>query len=57
VVAAIEVGGVHVSTDGGTTWTGRNAGVNDDVHELHVVDDGEYVAATGCGLFYTKTQG
>ena len=57
VAAAVEVGGVHVSADGGETWTERREGVNDDVHELHVAGPGAYVAATGDGLYRTSTAG
>jgi hypothetical protein len=57
IVAGVEPGGVHVSADGGETWTERNEGVHDDVHGLHVVDDGEYVAATGRGLYRTANAG
>jgi hypothetical protein len=57
VMAGVEVGGVHVSTDGGDTWTERNEGVHDDIHELHVVGPGELVAATGRGLFHTSDTG
>ena len=57
VVAGVEVGGVHVSDDHGETWTERREGVNDDVHELHVVGSEEYVAATGFGLFRTRDAG
>jgi hypothetical protein len=57
LVAGVEVGGVHVSDDGGTTWRERREGVNDDVHELRVAGPGEYVAATGYGLFHTSDSG
>lgn len=57
VVAGVEVGGVHVSDDGGETWSERSEGVHDDVHELHVVDASEYVAATGDGLYRTSDAG
>jgi hypothetical protein len=57
MVAGVEVGGVHVSTDGGATWTERNEGVHNDIHELHVVGPGELVAATGFGLFHTADTG
>ncbi|WP_123537956.1 WD40/YVTN/BNR-like repeat-containing protein [Halosimplex salinum] len=57
IVAGVEVGGVHVSDDGGETWAERREGVNDDIHELHVVGPGEYVAATGFGLFRTTDGG
>ncbi|UPM43523.1 WD40/YVTN/BNR-like repeat-containing protein [Halocatena salina] len=57
IVAAIEVGGVHVSDDGGATWTQRSNGVDNDVHELRVVGPAEYLAATGHGLFRTRDAG
>jgi hypothetical protein len=57
VVAGVEVGGVHVSSDGGETWTERREGPHDDVHELHVVGPDEFVAATGFGLFRTTDAG
>ncbi|WP_436927950.1 WD40/YVTN/BNR-like repeat-containing protein [Halosimplex amylolyticum] len=57
LVAGVEVGGVHVSDDGGETWEERRDGVNDDIHELHVAGPGEYVAATGFGLFRTTDGG
>ncbi|WP_232685757.1 sialidase family protein [Halobacterium zhouii] len=73
VVAGVEVGGVHVSDDGGETWTerrgaggtdgesdveaGNESGVDDDVHELAVVGPDEFVAATGFGLFRTTDAG
>jgi len=57
VVAGVEVGGVHVSEDGGETWTERRHGVHDDVHELHVVGPSEFVAATGDGLYRTTDAG
>lgn len=57
VVTAVEVGGVHVSTDGGTTWEERRGAVHDDVHELHVVDERTFLAATGFGLYRTTDAG
>ena len=57
VVAGVEVGGVHLSEDGGETWVERAEGVHDDVHELHVVDAETYVAATGFGLYWTHDAG
>jgi len=62
LVAGVEVGGVHVSDDGGETWTerrdpGDESGLDDDIHELCVVGAGEYVAATGFGLFRTTDAG
>jgi hypothetical protein len=57
VVAGVEVGGVHVSDDGGETWTERRDGVDDDIHELCVAGPAEYLAATGFGLFHTADAG
>lgn len=57
LVAGVEVGGVHVSEDGGDTWVERREGCYDDVHELHVAEPGEYVAATGRGLYRSTDAG
>jgi hypothetical protein len=57
IVAGVEPGGVHISTDGGETWEERKEGVHDDIHSLHVVADGEYLAATGRGLYRTVNAG
>jgi hypothetical protein len=51
------VGGVHVSEDGGATWTERREGVDDDIHELLVDGPESFVAATGFGLFRTADGG
>ena len=57
IVAGVEVGGVHVSTDDGQTWIERANGVDDDVHELNVIGPEKYVAATGHGLYRTNDAG
>ena len=57
IVAGVEVGGVHLSEDGGDTWQERADGVHDDVHELCVVGPDRYVAATGFGLYRTHDAG
>ncbi|MEF8775830.1 MAG: WD40 repeat domain-containing protein [Haloarculaceae archaeon] len=57
VVAGVEVGGVHVSEDRGDTWTERRSGMQDDVHELHLVGPSVFVAATGFGLFRSTDAG
>lgn len=57
LVAGVEVGGVHRSDDGGETWFECREGCDDDIHELRVVRSGEYVAATGHGLFRTSDGG
>ena len=61
LVAGVEVGGVHVSEDGGETWTERRGEgedtLHDDVHELVLVGPDEFVAATGYGLFRSTDAG
>ena len=57
VVAGVEVGGVHVSDDSGTTWTERRDGLQDDVHHVLVRSSEEYVASCGGGLYRTQDVG
>jgi len=62
IVAGLEVGGVFVSDDGGTTWTDRHPeGVDSehprDVHELAMGDSETFVVATGDGLLGTDDAG
>ena len=57
VVAGVEVGGVHVSDDGGETWDARNEGVHDDVHHLLAASADRFVASTGFGLYRTTDAG
>lgn len=57
VIAGVEVGGVHVSTDRGETWTERRTGVQDDVHHVLVVGPEVYVASCGDGLYRTHDAG
>lgn len=57
VVAGVEVGGVHVSEDRGTTWTERRTGVHNDVHHVFVRGPGEFVASCGNGLYRTDDAG
>jgi photosystem II stability/assembly factor-like uncharacterized protein len=56
LVAGVEVGGVHVSGDGGETWTERRDGLHDDVHHV-LVAGGTWVASTGDGLYRTDDDG
>lgn len=53
----VEVGGIHCSEDSGETWFERHESVANDIHELHVVGSGEYVAATGRGLYRSSDPG
>lgn len=57
LVAGIEVGGVHVSEDGGETWTERRDGLHDDIHHVLIVEADEYIASTGGGLYRTRNAG
>ncbi|GAA0251025.1 hypothetical protein GCM10009000_079290 [Halobacterium noricense] len=57
IIAGVEVGGVHVSNDGGRIWIERTDGVDEHIHELHVAGPEEYVAATGHGLYRTNDAG
>lgn len=47
VVAGIESGGVHISDDGGDTWTDRQADSPDDVHHVLALGPEEYLVAAG----------
>lgn len=57
IIAGIEVGGVHVSEDGGETWTERRDGLHDDIHHVLIVEADEYIASTGGGLYRTQDAG
>lgn len=57
LIAGIEVGGVHVSEDGGETWTERRDGLHDDIHHVLIVKADEYIASTGGGLYRTRDGG
>lgn len=57
VIAGVEVGGVHVSDDGGVTWDERRDDVHDDIHHLLATDSDTLVAATGTGLYRTEDGG
>ena len=47
IVVGIEAGGVHVSEDGGKTWTDRRAASPDDVHQLFPLGADEWLLAAG----------
>ncbi len=57
--AAVEVGGVIRSDDGGDTWRIFTHGVHEDVHwvEVHPHDPETLFAATGGGLYRTRDGG
>jgi len=57
--AAVEVGGVIRSDDGGDTWRIFTRGVHEDVHwvEIHPHDPEVLFAATGGGLYRTRDGG
>jgi photosystem II stability/assembly factor-like uncharacterized protein len=62
LVAGIEVGGVHVSDDGGETWQSRriegfDAPHTDDIHHLALPDSETVVASTGSGLYRSSDAG
>jgi photosystem II stability/assembly factor-like uncharacterized protein len=47
LVVAIEVGGVHVSDDGGDTWRDCRENIEDDVHHVLPLTEDCWLAATG----------
>ncbi|GKZ15987.1 hypothetical protein HAL_38680 [Haladaptatus sp. T7] len=61
LVAGVEVGGVHVSDDGGENWRSRcidcDAPHTDDIHHLVLEDEGTIVASTGSGLYRSTDVG
>ena len=63
IIAGVEVGGVHVSDDGGETWDprrttpGSELDLQDDVHHLLAIRPETVIAACGEGLFRTRDAG
>ncbi|MFB6267107.1 MAG: WD40/YVTN/BNR-like repeat-containing protein [Halodesulfurarchaeum sp.] len=62
LIAGIEVGGIHVSEDGGETWQDRSiegfdAPHTDDIHQLFLQGPETVLAATGSGLYRTTSLG
>ncbi len=62
IAVGVEVGGVFVSDDRGSTWMSRriegfDAPHTDDIHHLLLEDDTTMVASTGSGLFRSTDLG
>jgi len=62
LVVGVEVGGVHVSDDGGQSWSARHvrgfdAPHTDDIHHIALGGPDEFVASTGSGLFRSTDAG
>lgn len=62
MVAGVEVGGVHVSPDGGGRWTsrritGHDAPHPDDIHHLAMPGPETLLASTGSGCFRSTDLG
>jgi hypothetical protein len=59
IYAAVEVGGLLMSTDGGATWENRREGVHLDIHSITVAPGKEDViyAATGRGFYRSFNAG
>ena len=64
LIAGVEVGGVHVSDDGGQTWkerrdgiVARGDGLQYDVHHIAVSGLGEWFVSCGGGLYRTEDAG
>ena len=47
LIAGVEAGGIHVSRDGGRTWTDRRDAIVDDVHQVLPISEDVWLAATG----------
>lgn len=57
VLAGVEAAGLYASDDAGRTWQHRATGLNDDVHHLLALGDGEFVASCGRGCYRTRDAG
>jgi photosystem II stability/assembly factor-like uncharacterized protein len=47
LIAGVEAGGIHLSTDGGRTWLDRRDTIVDDVHQVLPITEDVWLAATG----------
>lgn len=57
IIAGVEAGGVHLSSNDGETWKERTTDVPDDIHHLLVRGANDYIASTGFGLHRTTDAG
>lgn len=53
LIIGVDGGGVHVSDDGGDTWSERRGGIPQFIHNIFVLGPETYVATTDAGLFRT----
>ncbi|ELZ44960.1 BNR repeat-containing glycosyl hydrolase [Halorubrum distributum JCM 9100] len=47
LIAGVEAGGIHVSRDGGRTWSDHRDAIVDDVHQILPVSEDVWLVATG----------
>ena len=47
LIAGVEAGGIHLSTDGGQTWLDRRDTIIDDIHQIFPISEDVWLAATG----------
>lgn len=47
LIAGVEAGGIHVSHDGGRTWTDRRDTIVDDIHQILPISENVWLATTG----------
>ena len=47
LIAGVEAGGIHLSSDGGRTWRDRRDTIVDDVHQVLPISEDVWLASTG----------
>jgi len=47
LIAGVEAGGIHLSDDGGQTWTDRRETIVDDIHQVLPISEDVWLATTG----------
>lgn len=47
LIAGVEAGGIHISHDGGRTWTDRRDTIVDDIHQVLPISEDVWLATTG----------